>query len=160
MIFGPIQMRWIWVGLVILFSLIEALTFNLTTVWFALSALIMVFLSLLPIPMPAQILIFLGLSAVFLFFTRPIVIKKFKIGRVKTNVDGLIGKYAIVTREISEFESGEIKVNGLYWTARTEDGAEIKEGIKCEIIRIEGVHAIVRQLSETQSDNASENLSI
>ena len=151
----PFEMRWIWLGLVILFALIEVLTFNLTTIWFALSALIMVFLSLLPIPVAAQILIFLGFSAVFLFLTRPLVLKKFKIGRVKTNVDSMIGKHALVTRPIREFESGEVKVGGQYWTARTEDGAEIAKGIKCEIMRIEGVHAIVRKLAEPQPDNAN-----
>jgi membrane protein implicated in regulation of membrane protease activity len=160
MIFGPIQMRWIWVGLVILFSIIEALTFNLTTVWFALAAVILVFLSFLPIPVPVQMLIFLAISAAFLFLTRPLVLKKFKIGRVKTNVDSLIGKHAIVTRQIGELESGEVKLNGQYWTAMSEGGAEIKQGTKCEVTRIEGVHAIVRPLTEPPVDSANETSSI
>ncbi|HCC36429.1 MAG TPA: hypothetical protein DEQ14_01755 [Treponema sp.] len=144
--FGFVSIRWMWVGLTILFTLIEAFTLGLTTIWFALGALVMVFLSFLPIPLVYQILLFLVISAALLFFTRPIAVKKLKLGKEKTNVDSLIGKHALVTRKIGEFEKGEVKLNGQFWSARSEDSAEIPEGVKCEITRIEGVQAIVRPL--------------
>jgi len=147
--FGYIQMRWVWVALVVVFSVIEALTLGLTTIWFAISAFVMVFLSFLKISIPVQITIFLLISGVLLYFTRPIAIKKLKTGKVKTNVDSLVGMHALVTRKISEFDRGEVKLNGQFWTARSEDGTTINEGIKCEVVRIEGVQAIVRILSET-----------
>jgi membrane protein implicated in regulation of membrane protease activity len=145
--FGSISIRWVWVALVILFALIEAFTFGLTTIWFAIAALVMVFLSFLPIPLTAQILIFLAISAALLIFTRPLAIKKFKMGKEKTNVDSLIGKHALVVKTMSEFEKGEVKMNGQIWTAHAEDSSEIKEGTKCEVVRIEGVQAIVRPLA-------------
>jgi len=141
--FGYVSPQWIWVALVIIFAIIEAITLGLTTIWFALAALVMVFLSFLPIPVVFQILIFLAISAIFLIFTRPIAIKKFKVGKEKTNVDSLIGKHALVIKQITEFERGEVKLNGQIWSARTEDGSTIEEGIKCEVIRIEGVQVIV-----------------
>ena len=147
--FGYIEMRWVWVALVIIFALIEAFTLGLTTIWPALAAFVMVFLSFLKIPVQVQIIIFLLISAVLLYFTRPIAIKKFKTGKVKTNVDSLIGMHALVTRQIGEFERGEVKLNGQFWTARSEDGSVIKEGTKCEVVRIEGVQAIVRVLPDT-----------
>ena len=137
--------------MVIIFALIEVFTLGLTTVWFAIAALIMVFLSFLNIPLSAQILIFLAISALLLIFTRPLAIKKFKMGKEKTNVDSLIGKYVLVTKKISEFEKGEVKVNGLFWTARSDGNTEIAEGTKCEVLRIEGVHLIVRPLSEEEN---------
>ena len=146
--FGYISIRWIWVALTLVFALIEIFTFGLTTVWLALSALVLVFLSFLPIPLVYQIMIFLAISAVLLFFTRPIAIKKLKTGREKTNVDSLVGKNAIVTRQIGEFDRGEVKLNGQFWSARSEDGSVINEGTKCEVVRIEGVMAIVRALIE------------
>jgi len=146
--FGYVSTRWIWVALVIIFAVIEVFTLGLTTVWFALAALVMVFLSFLPIPIVFQITIFLAISAVLLFFTRPVAIKKFKIGREKTNVDSLAGKHALVTRKIGEFDKGEVKLNGLFWSARSEDGSTIVEGTKCEVMRIEGVQVIVRVLPE------------
>ena len=132
-------------ALVIIFAVIEGITLGLTTIWFALSAVVMVFLSFLPIPVLYQVLIFLAISAALLVFTRPIALKKFKIGRVKTNVDSLVGKSALVIKQITEFDRGEIKINGQIWTARLEEGAgfTLTEGSKCEIVKIEGAHAIV-----------------
>ncbi|MDR0443093.1 MAG: NfeD family protein [Treponema sp.] len=147
--FGFVSMRWIWVALVIVFALIEVFTLGLYTVWFALAALVMVFLSLLNIPLPYQIIIFLAISAALLFFTRPIAIKKLKIGKEKTNVESLAGMHALVTRKIGEFERGEVKLNGQFWSASAENKVEIPEGTKCEVIRIEGVQAIVRPLSDS-----------
>jgi membrane protein implicated in regulation of membrane protease activity len=149
--FGFLSIRWIWVALVIIFALIEVFTLGLTTVWFAIAALIMVFLSFLKIPLPVQVLIFLVISALLLIFTRPVAVKKFKIGREKTNVDSLIGKHVLVTKKIGEFEKGEVKVNGLFWAARPDSSTEIAEGTKCEILRIEGVQLIVRPLSEEEN---------
>ena len=147
--FGYIHPRWIWVILVIIFSVIEGLTLGLTTIWFALSALIMVFLSFLPIPIVYQILIFLALSAVFLFFTRPIAVKKFKTGKVKTKVDSLAGLHALVTKKITEFDRGEVKLNGQIWSAKSEDNSVLEEGTRCEVVRIEGVQAIVREIASS-----------
>jgi membrane protein implicated in regulation of membrane protease activity len=142
--FGFISLRWLWVALVIVFTLIEVFTLGLTTVWFALAALVMVFLSLLPIPLVFQILIFLGISALLLIFTRPVAVKKFKMGKEKTNVDSLIGRHALVIKTVGEFEKGEVKINGQIWSAHSEDNSEIQEGTRCEIVRIEGVRAVVR----------------
>jgi membrane protein implicated in regulation of membrane protease activity len=142
--FGYISVQWLWVALVIIFALIEVFTLGLTTVWFAIAALVMVFLSLLKIPLPVQILIFLAISALLLVFTRPLAVKKLKMGREKTNVDSLAGKQALVLKTIGEFEKGEVKVSGQIWSARAEDGSAIAEGTKCEVLRVEGVLLIVK----------------
>ena len=131
-------------ALVIIFALIEVFTLGLTTVWFAISALVMVFLSFLKIPLPFQVFIFLIMSALLLVFTRPVAIKKFKMGKEKTNVDSLIGKHALVIKKIGEFEKGEVKINGLIWSARSEDNSDIAEETKCEVLRVEGVQLVVR----------------
>ena len=146
------NMKWIWVGCVILFALIEIFTLGLTTIWFALGALVMVFLSMLNIPLGWQLLIFLVISGVLLIFTRPLAVKKLKMGKEKTNVDSLVGKHALVTRDITEFEKGEIKINGIYWSARSENNNEIKKDAKCVIVRIEGVQAIVSPVSENKEN--------
>ena len=154
-----ISARWIWVGLVVVFALIEIFTLGLYTVWFAIAALIMVFISLTGMAIPYQILIFLVISAALLLFTRPLVVKKLKIGKVKTNVESLVGMNALVTKKIGEFEKGEVKLNGQIWSARidtmrtdtAENITEIQEGTKCEVVRIEGVFAIVRPLIHEQT---------
>jgi membrane protein implicated in regulation of membrane protease activity len=148
-----ISAQWIWVALVIIFAVIEILTFGLTTVWFAIAALIMVFLSFLAIPLPVQVLIFLAISAVLLIFTRPVAVRKLKVGKEKTNVESFAGKHVLVTRAIGEFENGEVKLNGLIWTARSENNTVIPEGTKCEVLRVEGVQLIVRPLTITEENN-------
>jgi len=155
--FGYVSIRWIWVALTVIFTLIEIFTLGLTTVWFALAALVLVFLSFLPIPLVYQIIIFLAISAALLFFTRPIAIKKLKTGREKTNVDSLVGKHALVTKQISEFDRGEVKLNGQIWTAHSDDGSTINEGTKCEVVRIEGVQAVVRILSAGEEASINNN---
>ena len=149
--FGSIPVPWFWAALVIIFALIEVFTFGLTTVWFAIGALVMVFLSIPKIiNLPVQILIFLAISALLMIFTRPLAIKKLKMGKEKTNVDSLVGKHALVMKKISEFEKGEVKVGGLIWSARAEDSTEIPEGVKCEVLRVEGVQLIVKQISKLE----------
>jgi len=144
--FGYIDTHWIWVFLTVVFSVVEVFTFGLVTVWFALAAFVMIFLSFIPkFPFMYQIMVFLVLSAAMLIFTRPVAIKKFKMGKVKTNVDSLVGMSALVVKKITEFEKGEVKLNGQIWSAHSADGSAIEEGTKCEVVRIEGVHAIVRE---------------
>jgi len=154
-----IQSHWIWLGITIVLAIIEAFTLGLTTIWFALAALVLVFLSFLPIPIVYQVMIFLVISAVLLVFTRPFAIKKFKTGKVKTNVDSLVGKAALVVKQITEFDRGEVKLSGQIWSAKSEDGSMLTEGTKCEVVRIEGVQAIVRAagMNENIEDNKNSN---
>jgi membrane protein implicated in regulation of membrane protease activity len=144
--FGGVPVQWIWVALVIILAVIEILTLGLTTIWFAIAALVMVFLSFLNIPLPVQVLIFLAISAVLLIFTRPVALKKLKVGKVKTNVESFAGQHVLITKAIGEFGKGEAKLSGLIWAARSEDNTEIPEGTKCEVLRVEGVQLIVRPL--------------
>ncbi|MEE0132881.1 MAG: NfeD family protein [Treponema sp.] len=134
---------WFWLFLMILFTVIEVATFGLTTIWFALGALVMLFLSPLPIPFLWQILLFLIISSVLLIFTRPIAVKKLKVGREKTNTDSLIGEKALVIKKITEFEKGLVKIRGIEWSAQSIDGKPIAKDETCIVERIEGVTVVV-----------------
>jgi membrane protein implicated in regulation of membrane protease activity len=149
-IFSP----WFWLALTVVFTLIELVsTFNLITIWFAISSLLMIFISGLtelldsPIRFRLHIGLFLLISIALLVFTRPIAIKKLKVGKVKTNVDALVNEDALVTKKITQFGKGEVKVKGQVWTAISENNAEIEEGVICSVVRIEGVKVIVRPSS-------------
>jgi membrane protein implicated in regulation of membrane protease activity len=144
---------WFWLALTVIFSLLElACAFNLITIWFALSSFLMIFISGVTEMMDKHIRfrlhigIFIGLSVLLFIFTRPIAIKKLRIGMQKTNADSLIEQEAIVTKKITKFERGEIKIQGKYWTAIAENNEELNEDDNCIVIRFEGVKAIVRKL--------------
>ena len=53
-------------------------------------------------------------------------------------------------KQITEFEKGEIKINGNIWSAKSEDSSLIPENSQCEILRIEGVTAIVKIINKSE----------
>lgn len=137
---------WFWLFLSIIFTGIEVATLGLTTIWFALGSLVMLLLSPLPIPFLWQVLLFLIISSVLLIFTRPIAVKKLKVGREKTNTDSLIGEKALVIKDICEFDKGMVKIHGMEWSAQSVDGKTLAKGERCIVERIEGVTLMVGKL--------------
>ena len=130
---------WIWVGIFVILVIIEAATQGLTTVWGAVSALIMVFVSQTGMSIGWQILLFLAITLGLVLTTRPVFVKKLKIGRNKTNVDTMIGDEIIVTKAVSRFEKGEGRSrNGVIWSVTSTDGTDIEEGTVCTVQSVEG----------------------
>ena len=144
--FFNLSYPWIWLIIFIVLIAIEAFTFSLTTIWFALGALVMILISLLKLPFSVQLLVWLILSSILLYFTRPYALSKLKVGRVKTNVDSLVGKSAIVVKTITKHEKGEIKINGIIWSAKNENEEALEEGNECEIVEIQGATALVKKI--------------
>ncbi|MCI9435946.1 MAG: NfeD family protein [Lachnospiraceae bacterium] len=139
------EMLIFWLVLLILCIVIEVLTLGLTTIWFAGGALVAIFASLLYAPIFVQIILFFVVSLAMLFFTRPIAMKYFNKDRVKTNVEGMVGRQAIVTGEIDNVKAtGQVTVNGQEWTARScDDRVKIPEGAIVTVRAINGVKLIV-----------------
>lgn len=130
---------WIWVGIFVVLVIIEAATQGLTTVWGAVSALIMVFVSQTGMSIGWQILLFLAITLGLVLTTRPVFVKKLKIGRNKTNVDTMIGDEIIITKAVSRFEKGEGRSrNGVIWSVTSTDGTDIEEGTVCTVQSVEG----------------------
>ena len=137
---------WVWFGVAVICAVIEGLTLGLTTIWFALSAVLMIFISLLQPPFYAQCVLFALVALLLLFFTRPLALKFLHTKREKTNADSLIGKKALVLQNITEWEKGQVKINGIVWTAASVEGAVIPAGDECVIEKIEGVTLIVKKI--------------
>lgn len=137
-----------WLIMLVVLLIIEALTAGLTTIWFAAGAFLTMLLSLISAPLWLQIVVFLAVSTVLLIFTRPIAQKYFNSKKTKTNSEGLIGRKAKVTERISNLEgTGAVLVDGLIWSARTDDDMKtIDAGALVVIKRIEGVKAIVKEV--------------
>jgi membrane protein implicated in regulation of membrane protease activity len=133
------NLPWFWVAVMIVCILIESLTLSLTTLWFACGAFVTIFISMTPLPLRWQILIFAVLSCVLLVLTRPLLLKKMRERREsKTNVDAIIGQKVLVTKTITQFDKGEVKCSGTYWPAESKDGSELPEGSACRILSIQG----------------------
>lgn len=140
-------LAFVWGGLLLLFVVIEAITVQLVSIWFAVGALSAVIAVFCGANTTVQIVVFLGVSAVALVATRPIV-KKFINSRVQsTNADRNIGKIAVVTEDIDNvLGKGRATIGGLEWTARTVDGTSALSGDKVVVDKIEGVKLMVHKL--------------
>jgi len=138
------HLPWFWLAVAVLCILIEAFTFALTTVWPALAAFVMIFVSVLPIPFRWQLLIFALGSLILVIFTRPIAIKKLKAKQEPTNADAIVGKKVLVTSTITELEKGAVKINGVEWSATSEDSSTIEKGCEVIVVSIQGATVVVK----------------
>ncbi len=139
-----------WLVLLIILVVIEIATLGLTTIWFAGGSLIALIAAAFGAPLYLQIALFIVVSAVLLFFTRPLAVRYFNNDRVKTNAESLIGKKAVVEEEIDNLKpSGLVNVKGQDWTARsTQDDVVIPKGKVVFICAISGVKLIVEERKE------------
>ncbi len=139
-----------WLVMLVVLVVIELLTMGLTTVWFAGGALAATVASAFRAPLALQIVLFLVVSLVLLFFTRPLAVKYFNKDRVRTNAESLVGRQAIVISEIDNLQGiGQINVGGAEWSARTvTDGVVLPVGTVVTILAINGVKLIVEERKE------------
>ena len=66
-------------------------------------------------------------------------IKKFNMGKSKTNVDALEGQEVLVTKAVTQFSKGEAKAkNGVIWNVTSSDGKDIAKNTVCIIKKVNG----------------------
>lgn len=134
----------VWLALLVLFAIAEAVTVGLVSVWFAAGALVALLTTFFTSNIWLQIFLFLAVSAVAMAVLRPLARKYVLPTVVPTNADRVIGRQAVVTEAIDNLNGkGAVVVFGVAWTARSEDGAPIPEGTTVTVNRIEGVKLFV-----------------
>lgn len=136
-----------WLILLIICIGIEIPTMGLTTIWFAGGALVAIFAAVVGAPIWLQAVIFIVVSLLLLFFTRPVAVKYFNKDRAKTNVESMVGRQAIVISEIDNLQGiGQVTVSGQEWSARSADErVNIAVGAVVTVVAINGVKLIVRE---------------
>ena len=134
----------IWLVLLVVFLILEAVTVTMVSLWFAggcLAALVVAATGGSP---GFQIFTALVVSAALLACLRPIVRKHFTPRLTKTNVDAVIGSCGYVTADIDNVcATGTVKLGAMEWTARSATGEIIKAGTLVKVEKIEGVKAFV-----------------
>lgn len=136
----------IWFIAVIVFLVLEAVTYQLVSIYLALGAVGGLVMYILGFEFLPQMIVFLALSIIFLCLLRPISVKAMKNKTLKTNTDSLIGQKVYITKEVNNIEGiGEGKINGADWSVRSSDGSVIPEGVTAVVEKIEGVKLIVRE---------------
>ena len=135
-----------WLIAFVALLVIEIITLGLTTVWFAVGSIAAFLAAYVGASVAVQIVVFLVVSIVLLVFTRPILLKFFNQKRERTNAESLIGQKALVLEKIDSMHAtGRAIVNGMDWSAKTEDGETIEADTVVLIKGIQGVKLIVEK---------------
>ena len=140
-------MNWaaiIWLILTVVFLITEAATVTVVSLWFAAGSLTAMAIALMGGAVWLQAVAFLTVSAIALTALRPLVRKYLTPRITATNIDSVIGSIGIVTTAIDNITaSGQVKLNGMEWSARSTSGAPIAQGTRVRVDRIEGVKVFV-----------------
>ena len=146
---------YIWLAAIIVFLLVEAGTVALVSIWFAGGALLAMIAAALGAGVPVQLAVFVLSSGLLLALMWPLAKKRINGRHVRTNADRLIGREVLVTEQIENLkETGEIKVNGVLWTAVSADGSVIPEGSLVRIERLEGAKVYVCPVKASAASNS------
>ncbi|MGI6731372.1 MAG: NfeD family protein [Anaerovoracaceae bacterium] len=142
----------VWILIAVIFAIIEAFTMGLTTIWFTIGGVGACLVALAGGSILLQVVVFLVVSIVLLYFTRPLAEKKLKIGHEKNSIDQIIGKSALVTEDIEPYHTGQVKLDGQIWTAVSKHNQDtLVKGEEVRILKVEGVKLIVeRKKGENQ----------
>ena len=133
-----------WLAAFVIFGVVEAATVGLTSVWFALGALVALLAAAVGAELWLQIVVFIVVSAAALCFTRPLARKYLNGRRVATNTDRVLGQEARVTEAIDNIAgTGAVYVDGKTWTARSKSGNPIPAGSLVVVQSVEGVKLMV-----------------
>ena len=137
-------MATLWLVLLILFLLAEGATAAVTTIWFAVGALVAMVAALLGAQVWLQVTVFVVVSVGCLLALRPLLKKYITPKKVRTNIDAVVGSQGVVLEKIDNLAgTGRVKLGGMEWSARAEHNECIETGTLVRVERIEGVKVFV-----------------
>ncbi len=132
-----------WFIAFVILLVIELVTVNLVTIWFAIGAVAAIIATIFTDSVLIQSIVFVVVSVIALLITKPLI-KKFKGFEVEpTNSDRVIGKIGEVTQKIGKNKYGEVKVYGNTWTASSKQVINVGERVK--VLSIDGVKLVVEK---------------
>ena len=141
------NMSFIWLSIVIVLTILELITTQLVSIWFVIAGIVALVVSLFIDSIFVQIAIFVVLTVLLLIVTKPMVKRIMNFKKTSTNSDKNIGRKAFVTAEINNKEgTGEVKIDSMFWTARSVDDTIIPKNSEVIIEGIRGVKLIVKKI--------------
>ena len=142
---------WVWLGVVVVATVVELCTMDMTSIWFAASGIVALILSAFPqIHWLVQLIVFIVLSSVFIVGLRPIC-RKIMLRHMneKTNADSMVGKKVYMLTKAAFGTIGSVKISDVVWSAVPADETEtIEEGEIVEIVGIRGNKLVVKKCEE------------
>lgn len=138
----------VWAILIVVAIIVELSTVTLTSIWFAIGAVVALLLAIFDVGPLWQVLSFIVISALLLLATRPLAKKLNEKDVIKTNSDKIISMIGVVTKEIAVGEIGEVKVNLELWRAISADSTPIKVGEQVIINSLNGNKVLVSRVTK------------
>ena len=132
------------------FFIVEMATIGFLSFWLGIGALLAMAISFFVDSIIVQSIVFLSSSTLLIIFTKPLVNKFIKVPKeIKTNAYSIVGKKGIVVSKINNTDgSGQIKIDGEVWSAKSMNDEEIEKNTEIEITEIDGVKAVVKKVSK------------
>lgn len=140
----------IWLLVAAVFVVIEIFTSGFAVACFSVGCVFGAILAACDLSLTWQFVAFAVGTFLSFVLIRPIVMKyldkKTNNDNVKTNMDNVIGKIAVVTERIEEGGYGRVKIDGDDWKALTDNGMSAEVGEKVRIISYESIVLTVKKL--------------
>ena len=138
-------MFYIWLFIAVILIILEMFTANLVSIWYIISSVAAMLISLFTDNIVIQITIFVIGGTILLIATKDII-KKIVPEKIKTNLDRIIGMEGIVTSKITKRNPGEVKVDGKHWTAIADETIPVDSVV--EILEINSTKLKVKRMEE------------
>jgi len=138
-------MFYLWLTIAVVLAIIEMSTVNLVSIWYIISSIMAMVISLFIDNIGIQVTVFVLGGTILLILTKD-AIKKILPEKIKTNIDRIIGMEGIVTKEITKKSPGEVKVDGKHWTAIAEETISVDSTV--EILEINSTKLKVKKKEE------------
>ncbi len=135
---------WVWLAALVLSIVIEIMTEQFVSIWFAPAAIVAIVLNLATLGPVWQVAAFVVVTIAGIFLFRDLVMRRLTRSESKTNIDAIIGEKCVVTERIDNFAGcGQAKVKGQIWSARgAHDDDVFEQGDVLTVVAIEGVKLI------------------
>lgn len=139
----------IWLLVAAVFVVIEIFTSGFAVACFSVGCVLASILAACNLSLTWQIVAFAAGTFLAFVFIRPFVMKyidkKTNDNDVRTNMDNIVGKTAVVTERIEEGGYGRVKIDGDDWKACTDDGSAAETGEKVTVISYESIILTVKK---------------
>ena len=135
----------IWLVILAIMIVLEIISLGLTTIWFGIGAIGAAVVAWMGYGIWVQLFVFAVLSVIAMAVFRPIAVRYLNRDKEKKNVEDVVVNIVVVTKDINnEQATGEVRLNGIEWTARSQDGRVIPKEDKVTVVSVEGVKLIVK----------------
>ena len=142
----------LWLSVSVIFAIGELVVPTFTLLWFSMGALITMFSSLFIKNLLWQTTIFLFTSVLILVIGTKYLVNRDKDVKYDTNLQGLISCKGIVLKDINPYEVGIVKLKGEDWSAISNDNSVIVSGKPVEVLKIEGVKLVVKEVETNEKE--------